>query len=367
MEQSTGKAGDASGGDGLQAPQRAPTPTSTAEESFRPIFICGCQRSGTTALAVMFDRHSHIAVPRETQFFCDFAKNDRRKGLPQSHQGLLSRAMEHYYISRVGVSHDEVLSAFGRYDPTYTNLLRAVLECYARKQNKGRCAEKSCAHLTTAREILDLCPQARIICIVRDGRDVVRSLRKVAVHWKTSQSVPRLCHHWNWFARIEQRHLRELPAGSFTIVKYEDLMTHPERGLKRLCEFIGEEFEPAQTQGTSSAGPVQECEAQWKAKAKDAPDPKRVAAWRRCDDPELIAQMNYYMGGMLRQLGYPDTAVSGISLVKRLNWAIRYFPYRRGVFPVALCVNRVLRSVLSLLGRPKTPQSAPEPDEPDSA
>jgi hypothetical protein len=134
----------------------------------------------------------------------------------------------------------------------------------------------------------------------------------------------------------------------FTVVRYEDLMIHPERELKRLCAFLGEDFEPSQIDGNANVGPVQECEAEWKAKARERPDPSRAEAWRRCGDQELIAKLNFYMGKTLRECGYPDTEVSGTSLFKRLIWRVQALPFVPGVFPVLLFVRRTVRRMLGL-------------------
>jgi hypothetical protein len=333
-------------------------------ETLNPIFICGCQRSGTTVLAVMLDRHSRIAVPRETQFFCGFERQDRRQVLPMTHGALVGRAMENYFISRVGVAGDELLDRFQAAAPTYPNLLRALLIAYCRVRGKQRPGEKSCNHLFYADEILRTYPDAKMICILRDGRDTVRSLLNVV--WGRGKPVAAHCHTWNSFARQLIRCQRRCPPQRFAVVRYEDLMIQPERELRRLCEFLGETFEPSQLDESLDAGPVQEVERQWKAKARNAPDPGRVAAWRTCEDRELIARMNLYMGPLLRRLNYPDSTVTGASPWKRLGWHIAMVPYWRPIFPIALRVNWALKFIRKLV-RPDsaTSTTAAEPVDSD--
>jgi len=321
---------------------------------FRPIFICGCQRSGTTALAVMFDRHPRIAIPRETQFFNKFAREDEARtarGAPAAHEDILARAMRNYFISRVGVTYEQVLEVYRLAEPTYPNLLRAILEAYCGVRGKPRPGEKTCDSLLHARSILKAYPTGRMICIVRDGRDVVRSLLKARVVWGKPPSFPALCLKWNHYARQAIRVAKELPADRFTMVRFEDLMTNPRGELQRLCTFVGEEFDPAQIQGTSEAGPVQACEAEWKSHAKDAPDASRVAAWRRCRDPQLIARLSYHLGPTLRALGYPDADSPRVGLMRRLRWSLGLVPYRPGVYPVALYAKRALNGARSLVSR----------------
>jgi hypothetical protein len=330
-------------------PPSSDAPAAGSAAAARPIFVVGCQRSGTTALAVMLDRHSRIAMLPETHFFNRFVKMERARRLPMNHAEVVRRALDDAYIRDTHLEYEDLLKAYRPLAPTLDNLLRAILTCYVRKHAKQRPAEKSCGHLFNVRQILEAFPEAKIICILRDGRDVVRSLLKVRVSWGKPRSVPLLCCKWLAYAREAQRGARTFPPDAFTHVKYEDLIAEPEREMRRLCAFIGETYEEAQIRSGSHTDVVPKYELEWKGKAEQRPDPSRITAWRRCGDPMLIAQMNYYMGSTLAELGYPETDVRGASWCQRLHWSLRALPYRRGVLPLALRLNRVARSAKAVL------------------
>lgn len=319
----------------------APVRPGAAE--FRPIFVVGCQRSGTTALAVMLDRHPDISMLSETHFFCRFVDLDRKRGGAMSHEAMLARARDDFFINQTQPDYDVFRETFLRYPPTYPHLFKALLQAHSLKHGKPRPAEKSCDHLFQTREILALYPGARVICIVRDGRDVVRSINKLG--WDKGHGPVGACRQWNAFVREGRRLARELSPDVFTTVRFEDLMIQPETELRRLCEFLGVEFLANQIEGGADTAAVPQAELEWKGKAREAPDPSRVAAWRKCGDPTLIAEMNYYMGDGLRMHAYPDAEVRGVSLSRRLGWGIRYFPYRRGIYPLASASLRAVRSI----------------------
>lgn len=312
-----------------------------ADTSFAPIFVVGCQRSGTTALAVMLDRHSRIAMLPETQFFNKFIHKDRAAGGEMSHRAMAERALVCPFIEETHLSLEELLAVFETYEPTYPNLFRSLMEAYQIHHGKVRAAEKTCNHLFHISELLRLYPQSKFICIVRDGRDVCRSIRNVP--WGAHATWESLCRQWKGFAREGMRLQRKLSPKIFTIVRYEDLMREPERELRRLCEFIGEEFEPAQLEEGTGTDVIPVYEQAWKGKARKKPDAQRVEAWRRNETPLQIAQWNFYMGRTLRACGYPDTRVEGVPLSRRLIWAAKYVPYLPGLHPIALWANRLLR------------------------
>ncbi len=318
-------------------------PRPEPSQDFRPIFIVGCQRSGTTALAVMFDRHPAIAMLPETQFFNKFHTSDRRRHGASTPEALVDRALADPEICNVQLSPGEVLESFREGRDGHPELFQALLSAYAKKHGKARSAEKSCGHLFASKTILRFYPEARIICILRDGRDVVRSLMKVS--WGRSLPRPLACLEWLRFARAALRLSKQLPPERFTMVRYEDLMLSPEPTLRRLCDFVGEPFEDRQLVPGADTDVVPDSELEWKGKAKTSPDASRVEAWRRNATPEAVAQMNFYMGSMLRRLGYADTTVKGASWAQRLLWRTKFLPFQRLVYPITRELYRAMRAI----------------------
>jgi len=58
-------------------------------------------------------------------------------------------------------------------------------------------------------------------------------------------------------------------------VRYEDLVADPERTLRNLCEFVGEQYEPAML-GTS---PVSTADKPWFLRSREALSKDRMGVW----------------------------------------------------------------------------------------
>lgn len=317
-------------------------------EHNRPIFVVGCQRSGTTALSVMLDRHSNIAMLPETQFYHTYIQRDVLAGGPQLHYRMIERALNDRFIRATGLSPEEVLDQYCEKEPTHDNLFRSILSAFAARQGKRRAAEKSCHHLFHVQKLLSLYPDAKFICILRDGRDVFQSLRNVP--WGRNKPVAGLCRAWNSFAREMLRCQQRYSPRNFTVVRFADLMLRPEFTLRMLCEFIGEAFEPGMLSECTGSAAVPSTELGWKGKALGRPDASRVGAWRHSAATSEIERLNFYMGRMLDRTGYTDTQVTGASLIRRISWMLAYVPFLPGIFPIAVRVNRFF---WWLIGRPK--------------
>ncbi|MCF8075846.1 MAG: sulfotransferase, partial [Desulfotignum sp.] len=256
---------------------------------FSPIFIVGAPRSGTTLLAVMLDRHPQIAIPPETQFFTEFLPWARQQTDLETREKKIHAALAHPRLQDTGLEYDTVFSIFKVHDNTFKGLFRSLLEAYAKYKNAERPGEKSPKHLVHVPDILRYFPQAKIICLVRDGRDVVLSLLMVA--WAEPGNPRRFglfCSEWNASARMAQTYLKTLPASRFYLVKYEDILRRPEKTLHEICEFIGEPYLPEMLRPGNNAGAIPEWEMGWKENAANELDLKRVQAWQRCSDPRVI-------------------------------------------------------------------------------
>ncbi|MGN6368311.1 MAG: sulfotransferase family protein [Phycisphaerae bacterium] len=284
-----------------------------------PLFVVGCERSGTTLLTVMLGRHRDIAMMPETHFFLRAVpKNFRRATAqvhrPESHEDILQRFWNSPRAADIGLDLGAIRSHFLQRTPTYPELFNTLLALYAERWDKKRAGEKTPFHLLRVPLILQCFPEARIVCIVRDGRDVVRSIMEAP--WTAHRSLRRQAWKWTRCARLARDFLRDYPR-SFHVVRYEDLVMDPETALRGINAFFNIEFDPGQLDAGGPSPVVPAHEQSWKSNAVERPDESRISAWRRhvTDAERLI--LNSMMGAELRTFGYDDTDAPAVSPGRR--------------------------------------------------
>jgi hypothetical protein len=162
-------------------------------------------------------------------------------------------------------------------------------------------------------------PDARIVQVIRDGRDVVTSMLSDPVVmswfrpsfvnvdtefpnpffgieteddrelWPTLSPAARCVLRWRWSVRLAARLHHSLPAGQLKTIRYEDLLSRPGEILAELSRFAGTTV-PA-------------------AEIRDAARTSRQRGHRRRPggpsfSTEDAAQIDKLAGGELRRLGY---------------------------------------------------------------
>jgi hypothetical protein len=293
-----------------------------------PVFIVGAPRSGTTLMAVLLDRHSNIAIGPETQFFTEFIPRYWAETTPKTHDELVDSALAFKRIADFNFDRGQLFRHFQQYELTVANLLRSIMEVHAIRSSKSRPGEKSPQHLQHIPVILEGFPEAKIICVLRDGRDVVRSL--VEAPWAIPNNPRRLrlfCLRWNDAVEQTLHYQRTLSSNQFTTVKFEDVLRQPKQELERLCNFLGETFEETQLEPAQPSSVIPGWEKQWKSKAGEMLDPGRIEAWRHAADQKQIWVMNSMMGPLLERMGYQDTTLDGCPPGLRSKLLIQRVPY----------------------------------------
>ncbi|HVA44011.1 MAG TPA: sulfotransferase [Acidimicrobiales bacterium] len=207
-----------------------------------PFFIVGSPRSGTTLLRLIFDSHPGLAVPEESHFVVGLAaRRLRLAGRP----GLaLERMLAHPHL----VEHWDVDPAVLRLgaeqlEPrTLGEAERAVFAAYAAAHGKRRWGDKTPGYAAHIGLVSTTFPDAVFIHIIRDGREVAASL--VEREWGPRSPVTG--GFW-WREKVEagRRTGSQLGACRYTEVMLRHLISDPEAELRRLCDFIGEDFHPA--------------------------------------------------------------------------------------------------------------------------
>ncbi|MEU4562339.1 sulfotransferase [Actinoplanes sp. NPDC023936] len=272
--------------------------------SDRPIFVVGCPRSGTTMLQLMLHAHSRIAIPPETRFllagygkraeFGDLTDAARRRELA----GWIVRTSQ---FGDLGLDADAVVDAIVAAPPTLGSAFGTVFKMYADRFGKPRWGDKRPLYLRHLPTILRLFPDAQIINIMRDGRDCVSSLKETP--WKPAE-FDTLIDYWSQSADASLLAARRYPADVFHQVRYEDLVADPEPYLRKICAFLGEEFEPAMTQPNQLASVAVPEWKTWHTMTHKAPTTERVASWRSRLSEEEVRRCETAFGDRLAKFGY---------------------------------------------------------------
>ena len=277
---------------------------SESNEDFEPILIVGHPRSGTTLCATILGCHSQVAIfPAESSIFTRAFRHRRRAAIRDgSHEAMLKFL---YSIPSLRNTTDESVAAmFSEGPATPANLFRCLLEAHSAAQGKSRSGEKSPLHLLAVPELLALYPRARIVCMIRDGRDVVRSCRTMPFF----QWEPDWWHSLSWCraAAMAELYRRRYP-NRFLICRFESLVKSPVEEVKRIDEFVGVPFELSQVAGAGSYWA--DADKWWHSRLADAPDRRRAYAWQLSCDSREARYLTGLMNPWLEHFGY-DTFIS---------------------------------------------------------
>ena len=214
-----------------------------------PFFIVGNERSGTTLLMVMLGEHPRLAVPEVTWYYTRFRAFLHTYGdltQPANFRALVSEMIFGLKTPLLGLPLnpativDELIARTTA--PTFAEAVRVIIETFARATGKARWGEKTPHHLFYVREILADFPGAKIINLVRDGRDIAVEQLRSAFGPRNIYSAAAI---WKRTQREAARLRGLLPADTWLDVRYEELAAEPERVLRGVTAFLGEAYDPA--------------------------------------------------------------------------------------------------------------------------
>lgn len=219
----------------------------TLEE--KPIFVIGAERSGTTLLMAMLGCHPRIAVPEVGWLFPRFYPYLYSYGNLGDEDNLRTLADEMLFGLNVHMwgmdlnprtAVDVLLSNLR--ERSFAGVYCAMHELYSEKNgNKPRWGQKTPHNLYFVGPIKECFPNAQFVFITRDGRDA-------SADYLESSFGP-----MNIFAAAESWKLcqnavtpwREvLSPDDWMDVQYETLVREPERILRDVCTFLGEDYAP---------------------------------------------------------------------------------------------------------------------------
>ncbi|MDQ3931556.1 MAG: sulfotransferase [Actinomycetota bacterium] len=331
----------------MHAERRRPDRPAKDPDRLPPFFIIGVDRSGTTLLRSMLNRHAQLAIPPESHFIPRLWRRRRRYGskdrIDRTERFLLDLGSDeryrHWDLPLDAVRGQLVATAA----QTFSEHLEAVFRAYARHRGKTHWGDKTPEYAHFVPLLAGLFPQARFVHLIRDGRDVALSMldrHRTSTH-RTGKTPlhrhsPSPAFFWSRRIRIVRRAVADLEVDRYCSLRYEDLLDDPEEQLRRLCQFIGVEFDPAML-GHDHTGLEGVPPSQRQAHPRLAlPPTKGLRDWRRQMLPREVAEFEAVARRQLARLGYPVVSGSPTLTVRLRAWArvasfaIRSLPNRIG-------------------------------------
>jgi hypothetical protein len=293
-------------------------------ENDRPIFVVGCPRSGTTLLQVMLFAHPRLAVPPETRFLIrSYMRRHRFGDLEDpANRAKVARFItrrEDTWFADLGLDADAVTDEIVAGPPTIGSALGIVLRAYAERFGKQRWGDKRPGYHRQIEVLLRLFPDAQFIHLVRDPRDCVASLKRMT--WWHSDSVAAML---AWAQAIDNvARARERWPDVIIEMQYERLVADPEPELRRLCAFLGEEYDPAMTEPQHAPPDVVPDRKHWHENARRAPTTAPIGRFTETLTPTELALCEAALRQRMKRFGYEPTKAKRAKPGQLLGYARR--------------------------------------------
>ena len=281
--------------------------------------IVGAPRSGTTLLRLMLDAHPEMAIPPETGFLI-LGQTLGEEPDPRRHfvETVTGYPPEAPAWQDFGLDAGDFAAAIAALEPfSAADACRMFYRLYAARFGKPRWGDKTPLYGLHLPAVTGLLPEAHVVHLIRDGRDVALSLRQT--WFSPGREIETLAEYWQHVTSTTREHGSRY--GRYLEVRFEDLIGATEDVLRRVCRFLelpydeqmmdyhrgapgrlAEHRARVRQDGSvviSHAGRIQQ-----QMLTMQPPQASRVQAWRAVMAADERCRFERVAGGLLTALGY---------------------------------------------------------------
>jgi hypothetical protein len=186
-----------------------------------------------------------------------------------------------------------------------SDFLRVVMEEIARKQGVDRWIDSTPTNIPHLLRIKKDFPEALVIHIIRDPRDIALSLDKRGwsrpLPWDRSKSLLAAGLYWEWIVR-KGRSLGSTWQADYLETRYEDLVNQPAETLERLGRFLKHDLDYGRIR-EASIGSVKRPLTSFKEDL-DRGQFTPVGRWKDKFPVDQLALFEDAVGDYMQELGY---------------------------------------------------------------
>ncbi len=264
--------------------------------------IVGTPRSGTTLVQRLACEIPGVAVPPETHFLYFFAADlHRRRRFPLDRSAIRDEIELYMGLDNsrdLDVDPDAVADDLGGSCNSILELFSGLVRHLAGPAELY--GEKTPAHIVWWEKLAAAAPRMKFVAVVRHPAAVVASWVDAWPH----ESWVAACERW----RLDQHRAAEmidaLGPHRTLLLKYEDVVTDPDRVREAIGCFLGRKPPPEPAPPARALYLPWET---WKRRALGPVDARRADAWRDALTPEQSAHVAHVCRDGMERFGYAVT------------------------------------------------------------
>ncbi|MFZ0799772.1 MAG: sulfotransferase [Terriglobales bacterium] len=308
--------------------------TSPTDRKHAPVFVMGCHRSGTNLLYDMLLSSGGFAIYRG--FLPIYKILIPRLGSMENRtnrEKILETWLQSKGFRRTGLDAEQLSARILNECRNGGDFIRVVMDSVARSQHVQRWAVYDPDNVLHIERVKRDIPNALFVHIIRDGRDIALSLKKMEgftpLPWDRgqSESLVATALYWEWMVHKGRAHGRKFP-GDYIEIHYEDLITNPHETLAKLGGFIDHDLDYDRIQ-RAGLGRLSETNSSFREEsAKEKINP--LGRWKERLAHADVAAIEATVGDCLRENGYELSLPAA-----ERRWSLRH-SWMRGMYPAFL-------------------------------
>jgi hypothetical protein len=268
----------------------------------------GCHRSGTNLLYDMLLSSGGFAIYRGyLPIYKTLIPRFGSMTSGASRQKILDTFLRSKGFRRTGLDAGQLSARILSECRNGGDFIRIVMDSMARSQQVQRWAVYDPDNVLHVERVKRDLPNALFVHIIRDGRDIALSLKKMGgftpLPWDRGQtdSLVATSLYWEWMVHQGRAHGRKIPA-DYIEIRYEDLITKPHETLGELGGFLDHDLDYDRIQ-SAGLGRLSETNSSFREEgAKEKINP--LGRWKERLAHADVAAIEATVGGCLEENGY---------------------------------------------------------------
>jgi Sulfotransferase family len=288
----------------------------------------GCHRSGTNLLYDMLLSAGGFAIyrgflPIYKILIPRFGPIENRA----NREKILATWLRSKGFRRTGLEAEQLSARILNECRSGGDFIRIVMDSVAESQNVSRWAMYDPDNVLHVKRVKRDIPNALFVHIIRDGRDIALSLKKMGgfspLPWDRSEtnSLAATALYWKWMVERGRAAGRSFPA-DYIEIRFEDLITHPQETLAVLGGFIDHDLDYERIK-QAGLGRLSESNSSFREEgSREQIHP--LGRWKERLSSANVAAIESAVAGCLEQNGYTLSRPAHGGL--RMSWMRFSYP-----------------------------------------